>query len=597
MTSNSSKAEYRLDIDGLRALALIAVLVNHINKNILINGFLGVDIFFVISGFVITSSLIRWEKTNSIKFFIDFYGRRIKRLLPALLIYVIFMSILVCIVNPAPGETLLTGIFSILGVSNFYLLHRSFDYFSLNANFNVFMHTWSLGVEWQFYLIFPFLIHVSGYLRNAKKNSPKLLVIMTFLSICSLILFIYFYSTNNAIAYFSIATRFWEISIGVITFLIYKHNKINFNKAPNLLPICATLFIIFILFFPLPSLYLSHIAVVFLTGILLISLNKNSIIYKIFSKKNISSIGKSSYSIYLWHWGVISLSYWIIGTNKFSLLFQIPLIFILSLASFSLIENPGRNLLKFKNRILGLYVWNFIFFISLLLIWIIGKPLRKYLYMGRFETIDFRPIFEIDNGDELSKLNRVSDKKVIFITGGSHASHLIGSLRKFSKENGYKKIFFISTNFRELNKLRENDLIIYSRKASLNKNSKKDIRTLIKIATYQNAQLILVNDVPRFGSNQHVDFYPKFTFYGNGPSISREYVESYRREHTEMLKSFVDESRVIYLDPLPYLCEIDICSAVINGKLIYSDGSPHLNRNGILFIENMWSETLQKFLK
>ena len=107
----------------------------------------------------------------------------------------------------------------------------------------------------------------------------------------------------------------------------------------------------------------------------------------------------------------------------------------------------------------------------------------------------------------------------------------------------------------------------------------------------------MVNDVARFGSNQHLDFYPKFAFNGNGPSVSRAYVESYRRDHTEMLKSYEDEILIIYIDPLPYLCKIDVCSAVIEGNLIYSDGSPHLNRNGIILIENMWSERLKQILK
>ena len=125
MKDNSSKSNYREDIDGLRAFAIIAVLINHLNEDLLPSGFLGVDVFFVISGFVISLSL-DGKKFDSFKsFFLNFFEKRIKRLLPAALVFVLFTGIATILVNPSPGLSLKTGITSLVGLSNI-VLYNSF---------------------------------------------------------------------------------------------------------------------------------------------------------------------------------------------------------------------------------------------------------------------------------------------------------------------------------------------------------------------------------------------------------------------------------------------------------------------------------------
>jgi peptidoglycan/LPS O-acetylase OafA/YrhL len=156
MTS-SQASFYRPEIDGLRAVAVLAVLANHIQNRLFPGGFLGVDVFFVISGYVITSSLLHREQTSFSSFILSFYGRRFKRLLPALLVCIFISSLLYCLVVQVPGPSLWTGLAAVFGFSNIQLYSSQADYFASAAELNLFLHTWSLGVEEQFYLLYPLI--------------------------------------------------------------------------------------------------------------------------------------------------------------------------------------------------------------------------------------------------------------------------------------------------------------------------------------------------------------------------------------------------------------------------------------------------------
>ena len=129
-TQKNTNANYRPEIDGLRAFAVIAVIINHFNKDILPGGYLGVDIFFVISGYVITSSMLKRQSKDFKDFMSGFYERRIKRLVPALSVFVLISSFVICLFNQTPDLSLKTGISSLFGLSNFYLFKHSTDYFA-----------------------------------------------------------------------------------------------------------------------------------------------------------------------------------------------------------------------------------------------------------------------------------------------------------------------------------------------------------------------------------------------------------------------------------------------------------------------------------
>ena len=282
----SKKSSYRPEIDGLRAFAVIAVIVNHFNKDFLPGGYLGVDIFFVISGFVITSSLYQRPSKHFKDFISGFYERRIKRLVPALTIFVLFMSIAICLFNPKPYTSLNTGLTSLFGLSNLYLLIESTDYFAQTTELNVFTHTWSLGVEEQFYILFPFLIWFSGFGRQTKKGNRNLFLIVGTLTIASLIGFLHLYPSNQPAAYFLMPTRFWEMASGCLLFIASQKRKSTEHFFEKIPPIFILALIIGIMYLPISLATTSTIAVVLLSCILIASLKERTTAYKIFINPN-----------------------------------------------------------------------------------------------------------------------------------------------------------------------------------------------------------------------------------------------------------------------------------------------------------------------
>lgn len=341
-----SPIRYRPDIDGLRAFAVIAVIVNHFNASLLPSGYLGVDVFFVISGYVITSSLAKRKSKDFSNFIISFYERRVKRLIPALVAFVLAIGVMICLFNPSPKIALETGISSVFGISNIYLFIKSTDYFSQSVELNPFIHTWSLGVEEQFYLLFPLLVWFSGFGRQERHGSLRLMAGIGFLSMASLLSFIFLYADHQSAVYFLMPFRFWELGAGVLTFLTLRNEKITEDcmAKRSSLPFFLVLGLITVLFLPRSAAVLSTVLVVSISALLISSLSGQSptLIYKVLSHEKLVSIGRISYSLYLWHWGILAISRWTIGVHWWSVPLIALLIFLMAKFSYRFIENPLR---------------------------------------------------------------------------------------------------------------------------------------------------------------------------------------------------------------------------------------------------------------
>ncbi len=381
--SSETKSIYRPEIDGIRAFAVVSVIINHFNKDILQSGYLGVDIFFLISGYVITSSIEKRKNENFREFILSFYERRIKRLIPSLIVFILISSVLICLFNYSPGLSLKTGISALFGLSNFFLIQQSTNYFATSTELNIFTHTWSLGVEEQFYFIFPFLIWFSGFGRKTSNGRRNFKTILILLTVISLIFFIYLYLTNPTTAYFLMPTRFWEMSLGSLTYLSYRGGTKKINTLEKFLPFLLICIMILVMFLPISKAILATISIVFLTSFLIFSLKKGTLLFNFFTNKKIIYIGLLSYSLYLYHWSVLAISRWTIGIHWWTIPFQVFIIFILANLSYRLIENPIRKncweLKKLKIIIIGIF--GLIFSATTLIA--LGKVIAKNIYLAR----------------------------------------------------------------------------------------------------------------------------------------------------------------------------------------------------------------------
>lgn len=333
---------YRSEIDGLRALAVIAVIINHFNGSLLPSGYLGVDIFFVISGYVITSSLNNRISTGLADLVQGFYIRRIKRLIPVLVVFVLVTSLFVCLFDPYPALSLNTGIASLFGLSNLYLWLQATDYFGAATQLNAFTHTWSLGVEEQFYLIFPGIGWVTGWARKSPSGHRNLIIGMAFLSALSLASFVVLYPRQQAAAFFLMPPRFWEIGAGCLIFLCQSPPGQE-HPMPRMAPFLLTAGLVGTLFLPLANGRAATILMVLLTAAWIIQLRTDSPTRRGFSHPTLVWIGLISYSLYLWHWAVLVISRQTIGIHWWSFPFQAGLMVLLAMASYRWVETPFRR--------------------------------------------------------------------------------------------------------------------------------------------------------------------------------------------------------------------------------------------------------------
>jgi len=352
--SDGTSIAYRPDIDGLRAIAVLAVVGYHTFPDLIPGGFIGVDIFFVISGYLISSIIFKNLTSKSFSFF-DFYSRRIRRIFPSLIAILVFSYII-------GWYSLLEDEYSQLGkhiaagagfLSNFVLLNES-GYFDNYADTKPLLHLWSLGIEEQFYICWPFLIYIIWRIRL------NLYWLIIPLGLFTFLLNIYYSNTNQIIAFYLPQTRFWELMTGSALAWnnIHTRNLTFHNPSPNLHPkhshasnastICGMSLLIFGLFFIDRSLRypgLWALIPVLSASLLVYKASNTWVNQKILENKIIIWIGLISFPLYLWHWSLISFLR-IIGSSTPDASSKIIIIFlsiILAWLTYEYIEKPIRK--------------------------------------------------------------------------------------------------------------------------------------------------------------------------------------------------------------------------------------------------------------
>lgn len=440
--------KFRSDINGLRGWAVILVLFFHYELLNFYGGFIGVDIFFVISGFLMTYIISNSYEAN--RFTIsNFYSRRAKRIIPALIMLIIFVLVVGFIILP-PNELLQLAKHagsSALFLSNFTYMDEA-GYFDTISSNKWLLHTWSLSVEWQFYLIYPLILKIVYSIAPKHKKILWLFIfhILAFLSLY------YFSIKSSAIkeefGFFMLPARAWELIAGSIAFYVL-NLKIFKSKIKFVSDICILLLILSSLLisdaYRWPSSY--TLIPVFLTFLIIINNANNSLLL---GNKVLQFFGNISYSLYLWHWPIfVALNFFFLDTFLWKLLGILISIF-LAFISYNFIE------LKFNklkvSRPLNILLVALIILVSL----ISYKISQSSGYSWRFNEDVLIASNEANNKYDLQrskncKIDEVFKFKVctfgkyknegLVLYGDSHASSIISALSEAINTN---IIYFIN---------------------------------------------------------------------------------------------------------------------------------------------------------
>jgi len=325
--------EKRADIQGLRGIAVLAVVLFHISHAALPGGFAGVDIFFVISGYLITQILLRDMEAGVFRLR-DFYQRRVRRLFPALFTVLAFTLAAGLLILPPKllSELVYTQFFTTLFLSNFAFA-RLADYFDTASGLKPLLHTWSLGVEEQFYLIFPLLL-----LALHKFARRFLWPVLAGLALLSLIAAQT--TTRPEAAFYLPTTRAFELLIGALTVRAQGHIILN-DKAKRLLSVLGVALMIASLIFlndrlPFPGLY----ALTPCLGAALLLLTRDGWGNRLISAPPLVWTGDMSYSLYLWHWPLLVVVRVLFGEPAWMTLPVVVAAFGLAAVSRRWIEQP-----------------------------------------------------------------------------------------------------------------------------------------------------------------------------------------------------------------------------------------------------------------
>jgi len=439
-------SKYRPDIDGLRAIAVMAVIIFHAFPQIIPGGFVGVDIFFVISGYLISKILIDELKSGRYSI-LTFYDRRIRRIFPALLLvltislvfgyFFLFKTEFQSIVKHAIASTTF--------LQNFMLWSES-GYFDKSSNLKPLLHIWSLAIEEQFYIFWPIIINIFWRKRI---NLAWVFLILGGLSFASNTLNA---QSDPAAAYYSPFGRFWELMLGgSLAYAMSKRQNL-FSAFGNLNSIAGSILILTALFIINPDRKFPGFWALLPTlgAFLIISSGKDAYINKyILSSRPFVWIGLISYPLYLWHWPILSYAHIASGHLSFSTLVALLMLtFLLAILTFRFVEPIFRKASQSRPKFIGL-----IFAMGLLLststaILLMGiSPRLNYIDIPHTTEWDFLRNSNAEfnsNGDGIYRFHDERNHSTLFIGDSQlaqYAERIATSVEKTENKPG--AVFYI----------------------------------------------------------------------------------------------------------------------------------------------------------
>lgn len=627
--------EYRKDIDALRGLSVLLVVIFHAFPVLIPGGYIGVDVFFVISGYLITQIILTSINNDDFSL-IEFYVRRIRRLFPALitvLLTVMFLGWLVLF--PDEYEQLGDHVaHSVIFVLNFFLIGE-LGYFDVESVYKPILHLWTLSVEEQYYLFWPLLL-----LFGLKQKHLNPLYIIALVILLSFIANIYFISNYPENVYFNTLTRVWQLASGSLLAIYSVKNKIKERKILFIVGVVLILFASFII--DEQALYPGWLALVPTLGTLLILLGRVKLQYW----GGLVHIGLISYPLYLWHWVIISFLYIYIGKEPESIILicAVVLSFLLAFVTYKYIER--------LRYVKGGYV-TILMLVSVVTLGLAGAYVknedgladRSHLsYLNKFD-LQFKRTSRVDSNCEsyanrylntdrvfdYCRSNGMDAGKIIAVIGDSHAHVIYPGIAKEAGKKGYgtillansscptligylygknpKEIAICKEKIKQIFLLLENDkridkvLMVTRGPAYIHGEvegefTKDSVENSLKVVKYSNQtyqtyfkgfemsmtkleSMKHIRNIFYFLENPELDFLPKevvtrpFDNWGVSTQDSTMNKKLYllrMSEYRSHVKNYSDRfNQLKVIDPMPYLCDTEKCFSFKNGNFLYAD--------------------------
>lgn len=615
--------KYRSDIDGLRGLAVIVVLLFHAGFGVS-GGFIGVDVFFVISGFLITGILLNAAEKKKLNV-IEFYKRRIVRLYPALcLTLILTLTAGFLIFDPnLLYELAKSALFAVASISNIYF-RLDGGYFGLSSDLKPLLHTWSLGVEQQFYIAWPFVILIGVHF--GRKFLFASLVIIT---LASLALSQYYVSMSSAGSYFYMPMRMFELSLGGL--LVFSKSKNNNKISSNVFFVLGILLVIYsaIKFSDITPFPGINALVPCVGAMLCIYYGNSNYSGKLLNNKVMVFIGTISYSLYLVHWPVIVFyKYFIfIKPSVYDQIGMLAISFLIAIPMYYFCENICQNTNKTKSSATPALIITLIsvFAISISSKYIYsnsGLPWRiNENYRGMVsDSPKFHEKYYGGAGYLMDQTIGNSNRKVV-VAGDSYAQQLLHGMDKYISSDveilgqfAHGCIFGEGITRMIDDKPRQVCIDSYEKMISLLNGNNYPL--IISFSWDSYSDITIRNDGEKIKFKNDDDYYSfiyknlqgirerigmgrTMIIIGNPPlnnnhpgsSISGclfrpEYIKTSCLSMSEFKLSDSKPNRVneylfrfaknnpntYFINPSDALCENGICNDVIDNKIIYSDG-------------------------
>ena len=580
--------KFREDINALRAIAVASVVLFHFNHDWLPGGFAGVDVFFVISGFLMTMIIVKGLEKESFSI-LSFYKARVRRIIPALAaLCFVLMCLGLFLLSPIDYLNLgKHSAASLTFLSNIVYWSES-NYFNPSSNEKWLLHTWSLSVEWQFYLIYPVVL----VLLRKFLSLNQLKVILVISTILALLLSVFVTMKSSSAAYFLLPTRAWQMLAGGLVFLYPIKLKSSTKQPLQLigLLLIITSFFVFTSSTPWPG-YASLLPILG-ACLVLISNNGES---KLVNNNITHALGKWSYSIYLWHWPIVVAGYYFdLGDYWWAI--GIPLSIGLGAVSFIFIESKTLkdvHLEKAKYILrplpfaaLSAFIGSLIFYTNGFLFRL--PPSEQLLVKSAIEAKDDwnypAPNMEVESL-KIRFIKGTSSKNIL-VMGASHIEQIYPYVESLNNEFN---IYFLTRSgclvtpsmehpkwscdnlqdYRKLIEKVEFQKILtsfYNFDSYLPENaSEREREKNIRIKEYDEFLRYIKSSIPQVfvitGEPKGIEFNPAIALRKKLPNtISEASARMKYSEHLNALQNLEHLSDVEIIDPITHLCKEGICS-------------------------------------